>query len=176
MHRRLYQPSAAERRSGQILSVFFFKDTFIITAAKIEPLTAAPALRVPSLSDSSDSCSCTAYILFFFFAPLETKELLALLDVEGFCFFSSSFFAPPFLLLNQKNGLTVCKTRNETCLTLPGGAVNPLQWAELSFICLGFGSEFLFFAILLLVDVRGEEEKKHVSWLMPWFWRSELQN
>lgn len=77
-----------------------------------------------------------------------------------FCFFSSSFFTPPFLLLNQKNGLTVCKTRNETCLTLPGGAVNPLQWAELSFICLGFGSEFLFFAILLLVDVRGEEEKK----------------
>lgn len=154
MHRRLYQPSAAERRSGQILSVFcFFKDTFIITAAKIEPLTAAPALRVPSLSDSSDSCSCTAYMLFFsfFFLRLSRPKnswRCLMWKAFVFCFFFLLLFSPPpppFLLLNQKNGLTVCKTRNETCLALPGGAVNPLQWAELSFICLGFGSEFFFF-------------------------------
>lgn len=44
----------------------------------------------------------------------------------------------------RKKGLAVCKTCNETCLMLPQGAVNPLQWIEFWFICLGFSWEFCY--------------------------------
>lgn len=97
------------------------KASYKLTSPLASQTTVSPGPSNAACWSDSINNFHVQYILLFFYLRKETKDL--------FTAWCGNF------LLNQLQGLTVCKTCNETCLTLPQGAVNPLKWIEFFLGC-----------------------------------------